>query len=368
MFQLLDFTSISASMVNYAKATQDRVTDFNVGSVFRTLIEAPAIAIDELYQQMWLGLKEGIPVALYQAFGYDRLAATSGTGSVKVIVTAGDEIVIQGGTVFTVTGIGIIYKSMADAVIAASGTQAIIPVSAEKAGIGVDIPALTAFSVIVPRLVSAVANANFIKGDPEETEALRKLRFVDFIQNLARSTVAALEYALLTVSLRNEAGEVTESVKFALVVEPFMTDINAPKGVIQCYIHNGKTSGASGGLIDACEQTLNGYIDSKGNKIIGWKAAGVQAVINATSNVDVNITATVTSSPDVPHDDVLTAVRLALDNYILQIPIGSEIIKAELIAAAMSVPSVLNFVMSAPSTDVDLTAYQKAIPGTYALT
>lgn len=276
-------------------------------------------------------------------------------------------MVIQAGTVFSIQGTGINYVSSDDAVIVVGGTQAIIPVSAQIPGIGVAVPALTAFSVTIPRLVSAVANSNFIQGEEIEDEAFRKLRFVEFIQNLARSTVAALEYALLTVSLRDSAGGITESVKFALVVEPFMTDINAPKGVIQCYIHNGTGTAASTGLIDACYQTLNGYTDTEGNKIIGWKAAGVQVVINSTSDVLVDVTATITSSVSAAHASVLTAVSAALDNYINQIPIGGEVLKAELVAAGMSVAGVVNFVMSAPASDVDLTAYQKAIPGTYAL-
>ena len=61
-FQIKNFASIVASMINRMSATQNKVTDFNVGAVGRTLIEAPAIEIDQLYQQMFNGLKEAIPV------------------------------------------------------------------------------------------------------------------------------------------------------------------------------------------------------------------------------------------------------------------------------------------------------------------
>jgi hypothetical protein len=54
-FQLKDFVSIVAAMLNRAKATQSRLTDFEVGSVARTLIEAPAIEIEQLYQRMFAG-------------------------------------------------------------------------------------------------------------------------------------------------------------------------------------------------------------------------------------------------------------------------------------------------------------------------
>jgi hypothetical protein len=36
-FQIKNFVSIVAAMVNHMRATQDKITDFNVGSVARTL-------------------------------------------------------------------------------------------------------------------------------------------------------------------------------------------------------------------------------------------------------------------------------------------------------------------------------------------
>ncbi len=57
MFQVKDFRSIVASMVNHVRATTTKITDFRVGGVARTLLEAPAIEIDELYQQMFNGLR-----------------------------------------------------------------------------------------------------------------------------------------------------------------------------------------------------------------------------------------------------------------------------------------------------------------------
>ena len=45
-FQIKNFVSICAGMINSMRANQTQITDFNVGSVARTLIEAPAIEID----------------------------------------------------------------------------------------------------------------------------------------------------------------------------------------------------------------------------------------------------------------------------------------------------------------------------------
>jgi len=81
-FQIKSFAAIAASMINYARATQDEITDFSVGSVARTIMEAPAIEIEELYQRMLAGILEAIPVSVYRAFGFDPLEAAPARGYV----------------------------------------------------------------------------------------------------------------------------------------------------------------------------------------------------------------------------------------------------------------------------------------------
>lgn len=48
-FQIKDFASIVASQINHARAVSDKITDFQPGSVARTIMEAPAVEIEELY-------------------------------------------------------------------------------------------------------------------------------------------------------------------------------------------------------------------------------------------------------------------------------------------------------------------------------
>ena len=81
--QLKNFVSITASLINYIKAAQTTLTDFNVGAVVRTMLEACAREIEELYQQMFLGLKDAIPVAVYNAFGFSALTAQPATGIIR---------------------------------------------------------------------------------------------------------------------------------------------------------------------------------------------------------------------------------------------------------------------------------------------
>jgi hypothetical protein len=67
-FQLKDFYSITASMVNYIRGTLSGITDFNPGSAARTLLEAPAIEMDQLYQEMFVGIREGVETGIFRSF------------------------------------------------------------------------------------------------------------------------------------------------------------------------------------------------------------------------------------------------------------------------------------------------------------
>jgi len=366
MFQIKNFASISASMINYLKATQNKITDFVVGSVARTLIEAPAIEIEELYLQMWLGLKEGIPTAIYQAFDFQRQPARSQQGSITVTVATGPALTIPKGTQFasltTATG----YVSMADVAIPEGVTSATVLVAANTNSIVQAIVAGNGFSAAIERLITAVAAHDFTPGEDEESDAARKARFIAYINTFARSPVASVEYGLTTVALKDANGAIIESVQQAAVVEEFLTNPIAPPGVIHCYLHNG-VDGASADLIAEAIKVLNGYVDDNGNKVVGWKAAGIQVVIAAVEVISVTLAATLTPTSGFLLNDLIIAVSSELDKVIAGTGIGQKLIRAELIAAAMAVNGVDNFILTTPVVDVAISPNQKIIKGSYAL-
>src|SRR3546814_2193358 len=104
-FQTKDFVSIVASMINWMRSTQSKITDFNIGSVARTMVEAPAAEIDELYQQFFFGLKEAIPVSVYQSFDFEPIEAVPAAGLVRIsIAPVASNTIIPAGTTFTPQG------------------------------------------------------------------------------------------------------------------------------------------------------------------------------------------------------------------------------------------------------------------------
>ena len=142
MFQLKDFLSITASMINHMRGTQTKVTDFQPGSVARTIVEGPAVEIEELYLQMFIGLREAIPVATFQSFGFDKLPASYAHGFVSVStsqpITTG--FVVLAGTVFTSSD-GRTYTSTSDVAWNPGVTVISVPVIAGIPGVAGNIGA-----------------------------------------------------------------------------------------------------------------------------------------------------------------------------------------------------------------------------------
>src|SRR6185312_16177194 len=135
-FQLKDQASITASMINWMRSVQKIITDFNIGSIARSMLEACASELDELYKQIFLGLKEAIPVSIYTSFNFPPLAATPAGGQMTVTFTAqGADVVIAAGTIWAPSNGGSVNYSQTAAVTLVAGHTSInIPVSAVTAG------------------------------------------------------------------------------------------------------------------------------------------------------------------------------------------------------------------------------------------
>jgi hypothetical protein len=90
-FKMKTFPQILASLINWFSSAQDTVTDLNVGSVARTLLEAPASEISEVYFRIFKSIDEAQAEAIYRLRlrpqacdlrgGWDRLLAADDTAN-----------------------------------------------------------------------------------------------------------------------------------------------------------------------------------------------------------------------------------------------------------------------------------------------
>ena len=83
-FFIKDANSITASLIQSVSQSSIALTDFNVGSVVRTMLEAFAQELDEFYLMMFRGILEGIDSSVYNSFDFPALPAIAASGNVVI--------------------------------------------------------------------------------------------------------------------------------------------------------------------------------------------------------------------------------------------------------------------------------------------
>lgn len=369
-FQTKNFLSIVASEINLVRTRSDTLTDFNVGSVNRTLIEANAQELDELYQQMVAGLVQAVPTATYRTFNFTKLTAQAAGGLVRVSITPqAAPVLIPAGSSLTATPTAASYVSKADVTILPGDSFADVAVVAAVVGVAGNLGANSAFvfSAVPAGFISARNLVAFINGTDDETEAQRRTRFNDFITTLARGTVNALIFGARDKAfLTDTDGNVIERVQFASVFEPWTADSTQPVGWVQVFVHNG-TGGTSASLVARTKDVLFGYMDPlTGQRVPGYKAAGIRLDVTAATEVPVSLAATLKASSGYSGAALASAATSAVATYIGSLDIGQTFVEAQAVRIVMDMPGVVDFQIADPA-NVGATYSQKLMPGTLAI-
>jgi uncharacterized phage protein gp47/JayE len=341
--------------------------------VARTLVEAPAMEIDELYQQMFHGLVEGIEVATYTSFGFEKLSASAAYGLIRFTApapVAGQAVSIPAGTEVRVPGQTRKYVTRAASQIAVGQTYVDILAYCDTPGVvgNVDPNTITELVAAVSGVSSVTNPAAFTNGRDAETDDERKSRFQEYIATLARGTKAALEYGAKTATIVTN-GVVSELVKYVKTEEPWIDNPNTyPIGLVNLYIHNG-AGATSSALVTEAQKIIDGYYDADGNAVSGYKAAGAKVVVQAASEVAVNVTGTLTLLSGYDSATAIASATTKLTAYLSELPIGEDVIHAELVSILKrDVAGVLDASITVPSGNTAIAANSKAMPGTISIT
>lgn len=369
-FQIKSFAAIAAGIINHARATQVKATDFTVGSILRTLLEAPAVEIEELYLQFFNGLREAIPSAVFRAFSFERKAASPATGLVRLVFAAqSTPRIIAAGTSFVVSGAAASFSSVEEVTVGIGVGTVNVRVNADEAGLAGNVVGGTAFTMApaLAGLTVCQALTDFTGGADLETDDERRARFVAYVQSLPHGTLASIEYALSTVRLFDGAGAEVERVAHYFIDEVYLRSPLLPTGMIDVYVHNGAAPGSLA-LQTRATEVLHGYTDASGQKVPGYKAAGVRLTVYPATEQALNVAADVVVAPGYAWSTVNAAITTAINAYIAGLQIGQTAFPAELVSVAMALPGVASFVVSAPFAPVTPLLGQKLMPGAIALT
>lgn len=331
------FAEIVAGQVEQLRLTSNQLSDFNVGSVVRCLLEANAVELDDYYQEMYAGLLRAIPISLYVGFGFELRDAVAATGVVTLTLVdvRPEAYVIPAGTRLIGTNAQH-YRTDALVTIPSGETMATVTVTAETAGA---VGNLRPHSLTGPSSYYTVAHALAISGGVDgESEEQRAARFITYILTLARGTLAALEYAAtLPEIIENDI--VVERVQRAAVYET--------PGHVRLYVHNG-SYGASAALLARVQAFIDGS-RTDGVWVGGYRPAGMRVDVLAMAHLALAVAIEITPLPGADRTALEPLVEAAVIAGLAAARPGSEIRPIDIINFALAVPGVSGAILLTPT-------------------
>lgn len=322
--------------------------DMNRGSAIRSLfsafaIELKRINVGRLEQTLANQRQWG-----YTAFKFARLQPQAAYTLEQFTVTTAptQDTLVPAGTTVAIPGTTIQYQTPNDFTWpAGSTTENITVVCTQTGSIG------NARANTITQLVSSVSGLTgltvtnpkaLITGTDLETDSARAQRFTKFVGSIHRGDLVALQYGASTAQLVDDYGYITEQVRKVQVIEG--------SGSNTIYIDNG-TYDTSSALVTQCQTVINGYKDSNGNYIDGYKAAGIPSTVVAASIQTVTVTASITLNPGYTLAMVQQTISDNITNLVESLNIGDTLYVSDIGRAIGNVPGVLNYTLSSPSGD-----------------
>lgn len=374
-FAIKNFNTITAQLILYVSGHTSALTDFNVGSVVRTMLEAFAEELEYLYLEMFRGILEGIDTGVYNSFDFAALGAVSASGSVifslvqtgttnlaspttSIVIPAGTIVQIPSTNTTTGTTVGNSYSVNQDTIWPAGQTSVSTVVTCTQSGTVGNAAYNTITSIVstlptVAGATYAVTNpATISNGADQETAAEQKQRFAEYLQSLGRGTIDAIEYAALQTVIYDPNGNIIERVGSAVVVEPYLIDGSLPSAYVIIYVYNG-VGNTSAALVAQTQNIINGYYDANGNRIAGYKAAGVIALVLPVEESPITFNINVVMAPGYSLTSSLSGtIANSISTYIQGLSPGDSVLLNQIIEIVMNNTGVYNCYIVSPSADI----------------
>lgn len=379
-FFIKNFESITASLIQRVAFGTTALTDFNVGSKTRTMLEAFAQELEAFYHQMFRGILEAIDTALFNSFDFPPLNAVSASGQITFTLVEADNPTVALAPTANITipaafrvqipvkntatliansaPTGTTYEVVSDTVWRAGQNSVTAIVACTQAGIlgNTTSGSITGILDTLPPVTGGlykVTNAlPFVNGENTEDQQSRKARFARYLQSLSRGTKVAILDAALTAVVRDIDDTILERVAKAVVVEPYVEDGSLPVGHVDIYIFNG-TGGTTTALVVACQKVIDGYIDDNNNRVSGYKSAGIIATVKAAVEQGVNFNIFVKlKSGFTLSDNMKEQIKGAIVRYVTTLDPGDTLVFNKIVELVMDVDGVKNCIVASPNGDV----------------
>lgn len=337
------YLDLVAGMVEHMRSTTTRITDFNIGSVSRSILEANAAVLEEYYQDFYSGLSRAIPTAIYIGFGFDLLPAIAASGLVRFTRSGSTAapLTIPAGTRLVSTT-GVYYVTSASATMATGHATVDVAVTAETAGVLGNADPLMLSIVSAGGVLSATNPSSMSGGADIETDDQRADRFQAWIKTLSNCTLAVLEYQAKVPALYNATtGVVSERAQYASAENTV--------GHVNLWVHNG-SYGASAELLAAIQLHIDGYRDPVTDEWVnGYKPAGMRVDVRTPAHVALDVSLELSKSASSSVATVTSGVRGAIERLLLGIKPGEQMRPIDIVNAALSVSGVTGCEILSPT-------------------
>ena len=328
--------SAKANMI----AKQDKLTDFNEGSIIHTILDTVARLVERAYVAIRQGYNELLAMLPYSPFGFERKEGLYASGTVVFSRDSalGTNTVIPKGTV--VSGGGYTFITTVAGQIAADEVDSDeISVTASAAGSGSNIAVgvIDSIDSVVPADVVKVTNNDvFTGGTDAETDADFEERFKIYINGLSGTNSYAIRSAALSVNA-------VRSVSYQNHKPPLNDIYNA-----SVYVDDG-SGNASADTLDAVREAIEG--DGTEEKP-GHLAPGINIRVLAPTCVPVDVSMNVlVSNADI--EDAEAEITTVITDYINGKCIGEAVVLSELITKVMALNYVADCSIISPAANVE---------------
>ena len=344
--EVKSFAQIQAAMRNYLAAHQDRLTDFNDGSVAASYIEAVSRELSLLYIRCRVGFSTYLRSLPYSVFGFEQKKGLK--ASTKLVFSRSrpfsNDTVIPAGTIGSA---GALRFMTTQAGVVPSGETLSNEITAGAEGVGekynVGAGLVKTIVSTLPADIVSVNNPTAATGgtDSEDWSAYIG-RFAEYILGLSRTNGYGFQSALLATDL-------VRSISIDEHFPPLDGLWN-----MTVYLEDG-SGGMTGEAIAQVKRIIDGNWAEISNG--GYRSPGINIRYLTPEIVPISVKVSVTAERDMisEMDDavIISEVTEAAKKFINSLKIGQEFWDSDLVVALKRISYLLDTDVKLPG-DIEI--------------